>query len=122
MANVKADARKVIINQMAAEVAKRQEKRRKLVEYYLNEDQVIIAVAPSYANYVGKIMPIIVNGIKVTIPCDGSDVKLPATFAAEVKRRIRAIDAQELRAKKMSLNAQGKIQLWENRPGEINLI
>ena len=91
--------------------------QQSLVAEYRNEKQVPVQIAPSYAKYFGNAMTVSINGICVTIPCDGRTHLLPETFATEIYRRMHGVDAQEIR-----LNAMGNISRNFDgaRPGDLD--
>lgn len=83
----------------AAEADKRQ---LTLMEVYRKEERIPVRVAPSYAKYLGKLVRIVINGIMVTIPCNGKSISIPKSFAAEIGRRMSHIDKYEMRLQRMS--------------------
>ena len=78
------------------------QQQKSLVAEYRNEEQVPIRISPSYAKYFGNTMTVSINGICVTVTCDGRTQTIPKTFATEVLRRMQGADEQERR-----LNAMG---------------
>ena len=58
-----------------------------------------------------------INGISVAVPCNGKPYDIPETFAAEVFRRLRAINEQQQRQKRYS-DVSSNV---ENAPGELAL-
>lgn len=92
------------------------QRQKNLVATYKEEPKVPVRVAPSYAKYFGRVMRVSLNGISVAVPCDGSTLSLPESFATEVMRRMSEMDKHELRAQKMA-NASAN---FETSPGQIN--
>jgi hypothetical protein len=93
------------------------DKRQKsLVQTYAAEEKVPVRVAPSYARYFGRVMRVSINGISVAVKCDGQTVNLPASYAAEVLRRMSEMDKYELRLSKMSNVTKN----FEASPGQLN--
>lgn len=106
-------AKQKSIEQETLELDRRQ---KNLVNIYKNEPQIAVTVAPSYAKYFGRIMRVALNGVSVAVPCNGSSVKVPESFAAEIHARMQKINEQELRAQKMSSVSSN----LETSPGSIN--
>ena len=91
-------------------------RQKNLLQVYRNEPKAPVRIAPSYAKYFGRTMRTGINGIVVTVRCDGKQVMLPRTFAAEAHRRMAHVDAQEARANKMSEFQRNS----ESSPGSLN--
>lgn len=106
-------AKKKTIEQETLELDRKQ---KNLVNYYKNEPQIAVSVAPSYAKYFGRVMRVALNGVVISVRCDGNAVKVPESFAAEIHSRMQRINEQELRAQKMS-NVSSN---FETSPGSIN--
>ena len=92
-----------------------EQKQRNLLERYKLQPKINVRVAPSYAKYFGKMMRVSINGISVTIPCNGQSVALPKTFATEVERRMAAMDSYENKQQRMA-NIQNN---FESSPGQL---
>lgn len=92
-------------------------RRRELIRNYTLEKKVKIQISPMYRPYFGNIMPVIVNGIAIYFPIDGSVYEVPKTFATEIVRRRKAIDAILLKQRRMS-EVQSNV---EATPGELKL-
>lgn len=90
--------------------------QKNLINVYKNERKIPVRVAPSYAKYFGRVMRVSINGISVAVKCDGNNVELPESFAAEVMRRMSEMDRYERRLNKMS-DAQRN---FETSPGQLN--
>ena len=108
-------SRKASEHNDAKEMVALEKQQRNLLEVYKNEPKQAVRVAPSYAKHFGKMMRVSINGISVTVPCDGQSIKLPETFATEVARRMAAIDAYENRQQKMA-NIKNN---FESSPGQL---
>lgn len=91
-------------------------RQKNLVQTYAQEPKVPVRVAPSYAKYFGRVMRVSINGISVAVPCNGTTLSLPASFADEVMRRMSEMDKHELRASRMA-DATKNV---ETNPGQIN--
>jgi hypothetical protein len=91
--------------------------RKALVTVYSAEPKISVMVAPMYADYFGKVMHVMINGISIAVPCNGKPYDIPETFAAEVFRRLRAINEQQQRQKRYS-DVSSNV---ENAPGELAL-
>lgn len=90
--------------------------QKNLVNVYKNEKKISVRVAPAYAKYFGRVMRVSINGISVAVRCDGRDVLLPESFAAEVMRRMSEMDKYELRLNKMATVERN----FETSPGQLN--
>lgn len=74
--------------------------RRALVKIYLSEKKIPVTISPLYAPYLGKVVPVLVNGIRVDIPADGRTYQINSTHASEIIAKIRRIDNLLARQKK----------------------
>lgn len=74
--------------------------RKALVKVYLSEKKIPVTISPLYAPYLGKIVPVLVNGIRVDIPADGRTYQINSTHASEIIAKIRRIDDYLARQKK----------------------
>lgn len=74
--------------------------RRTLVKTYLSEKKIPVTISPLYAPYLGRVVPVLVNGIRVDIPADGRTYQINSTHASEVIAKIRRIDDLLARQKK----------------------
>ena len=83
-------------------VEDRDRRQKSLLKIYQSQPKYPVRIAPSYAKYFGRLMRVSINGITVTVICDGSTVNVPEIFAAEIGRRMNTIDANEARAAKMA--------------------
>lgn len=99
----------------AKAMAELEKKQRDLLNIYKAEEKINVRVAPSYAKYFGRMMRVSINGISVTIPCNGQSVALPKTFATEVERRMAAMDKYENKQQRMA-NIQNN---FESSPGQL---
>ena len=66
--------------------------KKTLYQRYLAEEKVPVTISPMYVGYFGINMPVIINGISMYVPVNGSTNLLPKTFASECNRRIKAVD------------------------------
>lgn len=78
----------------------KESQRKALVKVYLNEKKVPVTISPFYAPYLGRVVPVLVNGIRVDIPADGRTYQINETHAGEVIAKIRKIDNLIARQKK----------------------
>ncbi len=74
--------------------------RRSLVKKYLSEEKIPVTISPLYAPYLGRIVPVLVNGIRVDIPADGRTYQINSTHASEIIAKIRRINDLLARQKK----------------------
>ena len=84
------------------EVRRLQLKQRDLAAEYAEEEKVEVTISPMYAPHFGKNMPVVLNGIPIYVPCDGRAYKIPESYAMTVRARIRAVDDQIQRIRKLS--------------------
>lgn len=75
------------------------------------EQKTKVRVAPAYKPYLGSRCQIMINGIPIVIPCDGSIVEIPESYAAELYRRMASIDAMVEQQVKMSNYAGNREQV-----------
>ena len=71
-----------------------------------------VTVSPFYAPYLGRVVPVLVNGIRVDIPADGRTYQINETHAGEIIAKIRKIDnliARQKRASNVSDNFESNI-------------
>lgn len=99
VAPVKASAPQVEVGEHRR-VHIKENQRRELVKKYLSEEKIPVTISPLYAPYLGKIVPVLVNGIRVDIPADGRTYQINSTHASEVIAKIRRINGMLARQKK----------------------
>jgi hypothetical protein len=87
-----------------------------ILKKYKEQDKVEVTVSPMYAPYFGNNQPVELNGCKIYVPSDGKGYKIPKSFAAEVRSRIRKVDDQLLRAKRLS-NTSSNIESYVGERG-----
>lgn len=75
--------------------------RRSLVKKYLSEKKIPVTISPLYAPYLGRVVPVLVNGIRVDIPADGRTYQINSTHASEIIAKIRRINNMLARQKKV---------------------
>lgn len=101
MANTKTTASKKETTD--AQIAKADKTaRQKLVAKFSDEEQVPVNLSPMYQPYFGVVMPVIINGIMISVPVDGRTYNIPKSFAAEVFARRNAIDDQQRKGARMA--------------------
>lgn len=100
-----------------SDVAVRDARRKALGRTYSAEEKVAVMIAPMYAAHFGRVMHVSINGISISVPCDGKPYNVPKTFAAEVQGRLRAINEQQAKAKRFSDISRNH----ERAPGELAL-
>ena len=93
-ANQEAEAAKQMLN--------REKAQKTLAEIYSTQQKIPVRIAPSYAKYFGRVMRVVINCVAIAIPCDGQTYNLPIEFACEVERRMREMDAYELKSNKLA--------------------
>lgn len=91
MPEVKAD--KVTLEAASSSNINAKESQRKaLVKVYLAEKKVPVTISPFYAPHLGRVVAVLVNGIRVDIPADGRTYQINETHAGEITAKIRRID------------------------------
>ena len=90
--------------------------RRDTAIDYRNRPKMSVQISPMYRPYFGNSMAVIINGISVYVPCDGKRYEVPNIYAAEIQRRIDAIDKQLLREQRSANKA-----VFEHSPGDIDI-
>jgi len=100
------------------EVRALQQKQQEIAKVYKAQEKVEVIISPMYQAHFGKNMPVVINGIPVWVPCDGRGYKIPKSYAAIVKSRIRKVDDQIQRSKTLS-NVSGN---FEQYAGQRDLI
>lgn len=100
-----------------SDVTVRDMRRKSLGSEYAKEEKKTVMIAPMYEAHFGKRMHVSVNGISVSVPCDGKPYMIPETFAAVVQSRLRAINEQQAKQKRFSDIGRNN----ETTPGELAL-
>ena len=59
---------------------------------YRNERKVPVSVPKTFKNQFGQTLDITVNGVRVSIPCDGKTYLINETHAIHAKERIAKVD------------------------------
>lgn len=84
---------------------------------YKAEDLVEITISPLYASEFSSNQPVILNGVRISVPTDGRPYKVPYSFALEIRNRIAAADEKFKRLNRMADIQQN----FERSPGELKL-
>lgn len=84
------------------EMLKREVAQKTLAQIYTSQKKFPVRIAPSYAKYFGRIMRVTINCVAVAIPCNGQVYNIPEEFACECERRMREMDAYELKSRKLA--------------------
>ena len=103
---------KVLESRAQATIVRKEQERKNLATFYLKEKKVPVTVSPFYAPYLGRVVPVLVNGIRVDIPADGRTYQINETHAGEIIAKIRKIDnliARQKRASNVSDNFESNI-------------
>lgn len=95
----------------------KENQRKRLASFYTEEKKVPVTISPFYAPYLGRVVPVLVNGIRVDIPADGRTYQINETHAGEIITKIRRIDALIARQKK----AGDVSNNFESNIGEIQI-
>lgn len=65
------------------------------LQEFRNERRFPISIPKSIANFVGPNLVVTVNGIRVSIPCDGKTYYINETHYLHARERIAKVDARE---------------------------
>lgn len=84
------------------EMVKREVTQKTLAQIYASQKKFPVRIAPSYAKYFGRIMRVTINCVAVAIPVNGQVYNIPEEFACECERRMREMDAYELKSRKLA--------------------
>lgn len=95
----------------ALEVRRLQENQQKLAREYKRAKKVEVTISPMYRPHFGNQMPVVLNGIPIYVPCDGKAYKIPKQYAAIVRGRIRKVDDQLKRSKRLG-NVANNIEAY----------
>ena len=95
-----------------------EKKRFSLVEKYKAEKKYKVKGAPAYQAHFGSVMSIVINGVLIAVPLDGSSYEIPESFAQVFNSRIRQIDNMALQQSALADVANN----IESMPGEKDLI
>lgn len=90
----------------------KENQRKQLVKTYLSEKKIPVTISPLYAPYLGRVVPVLVNGIRVDIPADGRTYQINSTHASEIIAKINRINtmlARQKRAGDVSNNVESNI-------------
>ena len=77
-------------------------RQKTLAQIYSAQKRYPVRIAPSYAKHFGNTMRVTINGIAIVVRCDGGTYDLPEEYAAEVERRMRAVDEMDMKSRRMS--------------------
>lgn len=111
-------AKTVITEENATnDVAVSNTRKKRLVQDYKNEKAVEMYLSPMYANYFGRVMTVMINGVSIYFKVDGTTQKVPRTFADEITARRMNVDKILLRKSQMSDVRSNA----ETHPGQITL-
>lgn len=99
------------------ELQQSQQHKKQLREKYAQEKKVDMYLSPMYRPYFGNVMRVMLSGISIYFPVDGSTHKVPVSFASEIARRRMAIDNMLTKQRRMADISKNN----ESAPGELNL-
>lgn len=108
-APVKQDALLEKVNQSKAQ--------QTMAAKYKAEKLVEVSVSPLYANEFSSNQPVILNGVRISVPTDGRPYKVPYSFALEIANRLAAADEKFKRLNQMADVTKN----FERSPGELKL-
>lgn len=92
-------------------------RKKRLAEFYRNEEKVPMMLSPMYRPYFGNVMRVMINGISIFFPVDGTTHQIPKTFADEIASRRKQVDALIVKQNRMADITKNA----ETNPGELNL-
>jgi len=90
-------------------------KARNFREKMLKGKKTKMRVVPAYRPYLGLRNQVIINGVAIVVPVDGTMFEVPSPFAAELYRRMRGVDAMLEKQSRMADYGANK----EETPGVI---
>lgn len=94
-----------------------EQNQKEALQYYKKQKRVEIYIPPMYAPYFGRVMTVSINGIDISVPCNGKRVKVPRIFADEIQSRMNAIN------KKRRIQTQlNEKNVFESSPGAKGLV
>lgn len=93
--------------------------KTELTKYYKQQEKQEVRISSMYQPYFGKAMPVSLNGVLIYIPCDNERYEIPKSFAREVEARIRRVEDQRQREKRMS---DVKSNFDGQRAGSLDLV
>ena len=85
---------------------------------FKEQELIEMSISPLYANEFGRVMPVSICGIYVSVPVDGTMFKVPEAFAMEIQSRIAAVNAKLTQNTRLS-NVQANKEEYQ---GELQLI
>jgi hypothetical protein len=100
------------------EVTQKEKQRTSLAEQYKAEPKVTVVGAPMYCAYFGNSMPIVLNGISISVPLNGQRYEIPESFACVFNARINSVN-EEIEFQKQRSNVTANKEAY---PGELDLI
>lgn len=84
----------------------------------LTSPRVEVSISPMYKPYFGEKMACGLNGLFIYVPLDGMRYSIAEPYAAMVAERIRKVDDQIARSKRMADIPRN----FEKNPGSLELI
>lgn len=105
------------VPEAALERVNEQAAQQRMAAQYKAEELVEITISPLYANEFSRNQPVLLNGVRISIPTDGRPYKVPYSFALEIRNRIAAADEKFKRLNRMADVQQN----FERSPGELKL-
>lgn len=107
------------LQQVQNNILKQKEaKRVSLIEVYKAAEKIGVSGSPMYAPYFGKVMPISLNGILISVPLDGRRYDVPKQFADLFYTRLRSVDSDLAMQKQLSDVTKNQ----ESFAGELDLV
>lgn len=97
--------------------SKMEKKQKETQSAYAKEKRVPISIPPMYAPYFGNNLRVSINCVSIVVPCNGKTVKVPVTFAREIKGRLAAKD----KMLRMQRGLKDTTGIYERSPGDIPL-
>lgn len=97
-----------------------QARQTAFLEKVRKEEKVAVSVAPQYAAEFSNNMRVVINGVSIFIPIDGREYMVPATFAAEIKRRIFKVNQKLNRLRRKGTSEKFNL-IEEKSIGEVKL-
>jgi hypothetical protein len=99
------------------EITRKDLQRKRLSSVYSAEPKRTVMIAPMYKAFFGNNMHVSINGISISVPCDGRPYEIPETFASVVQERLRLENDKQAKQKRFSDISRNS----ESSPGELAL-
>lgn len=94
-----------------------EQQKQTLRNVYTAEEKVPMYLSPMYRGNFGRVMRVMLNGVSIYFPVDGTTHNIPQSFADEIARRRMAADNMMTKQNRMADISNNA----ERSPGELNV-